>query len=167
MNLQLASVALEERAESRLIRPVTSTEPLGGSTRTLSGFASRDAALRRSSASRLARANALQANHRPKARWGTRGPLSVQQRAWRRPARRAKVDTVEGGGVDPDLEVDVEPEAETAETSEGSSTVQWRFMRIAKVELDDGAIGEAARDRRVEPSRRSGGRGRAPRGGDR
>ena len=53
----------------------------GCSTRTLSGSASRDAPLRRSSAWRLAGANALQANQRPKARWSTLGPLSVSLRA--------------------------------------------------------------------------------------
>ena len=55
--------------------------PGGCSTRTLPGSASRDAALRRSSAWRLAEANALHANQRPKARWSVLGPLIISLRA--------------------------------------------------------------------------------------
>lgn len=44
---------------------------------TLPRVPSRDAAVRRCSAERLAGANALQANQRPKPRWSARGPLIV------------------------------------------------------------------------------------------
>jgi Berberine and berberine like len=56
----------------------------GCSARTLSGAASRDAALRRWSAWRLAGANSLQPNQRPEARWSILGPFTYGARNYER-----------------------------------------------------------------------------------
>ena len=132
------------------------------STRTW-GPASRDAALRRSSARRLAGANALQANPAPEpapAPRAAHGQLASPERPGELGA--PQVDAVEGRGVDRDLEINVEPGVLQADRDlDGSSTIQQRLAGSRKSNWTTGDPVEAARDRRGGPSRRPRGRGPA------